>query len=141
MSSLQLEVVTPERTVFSCEANMVVAQTIDGQIGVLPGHIPLVTPLATGVMRVQMGPEQEQKLAISGGFLEMSPDNKLTVLARTAELAEEIDVDRAQQALARAEERLNSKSENIDMVRAETAMRRALTRLRAADAEDQRHGQ
>lgn len=115
---------------------MVVAQTIDGQIGILPGHIPLVTVLETGVMRVQAGPEQEQKLAVSGGFLEMSPDNKLTILAQTAELAEEIDVDRARQALARAEERLNGKSENIDAVRAEIAMRKALARLRAAGEED-----
>lgn len=136
MSSLQLEIVTPERTVFSQEVNMVVAQTIDGQIGILPGHIPLVTVLETGVMRVQIGPEQEQTLAVSGGFLEMSPDNKLTILAQTAELAEEIDVDRARQALARAEERLNGKSENTDAVRAEIAMRKALARLRAAGEED-----
>lgn len=136
MSSLQLEIVTPERTVFSQEVNMVVAQTIDGQIGILPGHIPLVTVLETGVMRVQVGPGQEQTLAISGGFLEMSPDNKLTILAQTAELAEEIDVDRAREALARAEERLNGKAENIDAVRAEIAMRKALARLRAAGKED-----
>lgn len=132
MSSLQLEIVTPERTVFSTEASMVIAQTIDGQIGVLPGHIPLVTVLETGVMRVQSGQEQEQTLAVSGGFLEMSPDNKLTILAETAELAEEIDVERARQALARAEERLNNKQEDIDIARAEIAMRKALTRLRAA---------
>ena len=115
---------------------MVIAQTIDGQIGVLPGHIPLVTVLETGIMRVQSGPEQEQKLAVSGGFLEMSPDNKLTVLAETAELAEEIDVERAQQARARAEERLNGHRDNIDVVRAEIALRKALTRLRAAGADE-----
>ena len=59
MSSLRLEIVTPERTVFSQEVTMVIAQTVDGQIGVLPGHIPLVTVLETGVMHVQIGPEQE----------------------------------------------------------------------------------
>lgn len=136
MSSLQLEIVTPERTVFSAEASMVIAQTVDGQIGILPGHIPLVTVLETGVMRVQSGQEQEQKLAVSGGFLEVSPDNKLTVLAETAELAEEIDVERAQQARARAEERLSSNQEDIDIVRAEISLRKALIRLRAAGAEE-----
>ncbi|HBK85578.1 MAG TPA: F0F1 ATP synthase subunit epsilon [Firmicutes bacterium] len=136
MSSLHLEIVTPERTVFSQEVTMVIAQTVDGQIGVLPGHIPLVTVLETGVMRVQVDQEQEQKLAVSGGFLEMSPDNKLTILAQTAELADEIDVERARQALARAEARLNGKREGIDIVRAEIAMQKAITRLRAAGDEE-----
>lgn len=136
MSSLHLEIVTPERTVLSQAATMVIAQTVDGQIGVLPGHIPLVTVLETGVMRVQMGSEPEQKLAVSGGFLEMSPDNKLTVLAQTAELADEIDVERARLALTRAEERLNGKQEGIDAVRAEIAMRKALARLRATGKEE-----
>ena len=136
MSSLRLEIVTPERTVFSQEVTMVIAQTVDGQIGVLPGHIPLVTVLETGVMRVQVDQEQEQKLAVSGGFLEMSPDNKLTILAQTAELADEIDVERARQALARAEARLNGKREGIDIVRAEIAMQKAITRLRAAGDEE-----
>ena len=136
MSSLHLEIVTPERTVFSQEVTMVIAQTVDGQIGVLPGHIPLVTVLETGVMRVQADHRQEQKLAVSGGFLEMSPDNKLTILAQTAELADEIDVERARQALARAEARLNGKREGIDIVRAEIAMQKAITRLRAAGDEE-----
>lgn len=138
MSSLRVEVVTPERTVLSQEATLVVAQTVDGQIGVLPNHIPIVTVLDTGVMRVQAeGADQERRLAVSGGFLEVSPDNKVTVLAQTAELAEEIDVDRARRALARARERLaNQQQEEIDVVRAEIALRKALTRLRAAGVEE-----
>lgn len=136
MSSLRVEIVTPERTVFSHEASMVIAQTVGGQIGVLPGHIPLVTVLDTGAMRVQLGPEQEKLLAVSGGFLEVSPDNKLTVLAQTAELAEEIDVERARRALARAQKRLQSQQEDIDVLRAEIALRKALTRLRVAGAEE-----
>ena len=115
---------------------MVIAQTIDGQIGVLPGHIPLVTVLETGIMRVQTGQEQEQKLAVSGGFLEMSPNNRLTILAETAELAEEIDIERARLALIRAEERLNSEMRDIDVARAEIAMCKALSRLRAAGHEE-----
>jgi len=138
MSSLRVEVVTPERTVLSQEATLVVAQTVDGQIGVLPNHIPIVTVLDTGVMRVQAeGADQERRLAVSGGFLEVSPDNKVTVLAQTAELAEEIDVERARRALARARERLaNQQQEEIDVVRAEIALRKALTRLRAAGVEE-----
>ena len=87
-------------------------------------------------MRVQTGQEQEQKLAVSGGFLEMSPNNRLTILAETAELAEEIDIERARLALIRAEERLNSEMRDIDVARAEIAMCKALSRLRAAGHEE-----
>lgn len=133
MSLFRLEIVTPERTVMSQEATMVIAPTIDGQIGVLAGHIPLVTILDIGMLRVQAGEAPEVVLAIGGGFLEMSPDNKLTILAQTAETAAEIDVKRAEQARQRAEERLNSKDDDIDVARAEIALCRAITRLRVAE--------
>ena len=137
MSLFRLEVVTPERSVYGADVTMVVAPTIDGQIGILAGHIPLVTVLAAGVLRVKTESEAEQCLAVSGGYLEMSHDNNLTILAPTAELGEEIDVERARQSLARAQGRLNGAgSEEVDVLRAEVAMQRAMARLRAAGVED-----
>lgn len=136
MSSLLLEIVTPERTVFSQEVTMVVASTVDGQIGILANHIPLVTVLEIGVMRVQISSGQKFALAIGGGFLEISPDNKVTVLAETAELAAEIDAERARQAADRAQQRIDKSTDSTDIARAEIALRRALARLRAAGQEE-----
>ncbi|NLY53929.1 MAG: F0F1 ATP synthase subunit epsilon [Firmicutes bacterium] len=136
MSAFRLEIVTPAGTVFSSDVESVTAQTLDGQIGVLAGHIPLVTVLETGVMRVRTAEKEEVRLAVSGGFMEMSSDNKLTVLAQTAERAEEIDVERALSAKQRAEERLAAADDSVDIKRAEAALRRAKARLQATGAED-----
>ena len=106
MKTVQVDIVTPERTVFEGEAEMVIAKGADGELGVLAGHIPLVTPLKIAPIRIKQS-DGELQLAISGGFLEVRPD-KVTVLAETAERAEEIDVDRAQEAKARAEQKLQS---------------------------------
>lgn len=133
MSTLLLEIVTPARTVYSQDVNMVIARTVEGDIGVMAGHIPLVTVLVPGVMRVRDDSEVEQKIAISGGFLEVSPDNKVTVLAQTAEKAEEIDVERARESRARAERRLSNRQGEIDIARAELALKKALIRLQAAN--------
>ncbi|MGI6359386.1 MAG: F0F1 ATP synthase subunit epsilon [Bacillota bacterium] len=135
MATLRLEVVTPVRIVHSQEANLVIANTMDGEIGVMAGHIPLVTVLIPGVMRVKDDSEGEQRIAISGGFLEVSPDSKLTVLAETAEMAEEIDVERARRARERALQRLSGNAAGeVDVLRAELALRRAIARLQAAGA-------
>ncbi|GAG21047.1 unnamed protein product, partial [marine sediment metagenome] len=104
MSSLKLDIVTAERVVYSDEADVVVAPGIDGQLGILPHHAPLMTTLQPGELRVRKGGE-EFSLAISGGFLEVRPD-RVIILADTAERAEEIDVSRAEEAKRRAEERL-----------------------------------
>jgi F-type H+-transporting ATPase subunit epsilon len=139
MSAFRLEIVTPERTVLQQEVEMVIARTIEGEIGVMTGHIPIVTVLEPGVMRINSDQGEELRVAISGGFLEMSADNKLTVLAQTAELSSEIDVDRALAALERAERRLaNRDNPDLDVARAEFALRRALVRLQATGADRQR---
>lgn len=130
---MQVEVVTPERKVVSRECNMVSARALDGDIGILPRHIPLVTVLAPGVVRIK-GEHDVTTLAVSGGFLEVSPDSKVTIMAETAELSNEIDVERARQAKQRAEERLNKRGHpDIDAVRSEIALRKALVRLEAAE--------
>ena len=104
MSSIRLDIVTAERVVFSEDVDVVVAPGVEGQLGILPHHAPLMTTLQPGELRVKKGGE-EFSLAISGGFLEVRPD-RVIVLADTAERAEEIDVARAEEAKRRAEESL-----------------------------------
>jgi len=133
MSTMQVEVVTPERKVVSRECKMVSARALDGDIGILPKHIPLVTVLAPGVVRIK-GENDVTTLAVGGGFIEVSPDSKVTILAETAELAGEIDIERARRAKQRAEERLAKRGHpEIDAVRSEIALRKALVRLEAAE--------
>ncbi|ACL70528.1 F0F1 ATP synthase subunit epsilon [Halothermothrix orenii] len=129
-STIRLEVVTPEKVVFSEPVNILIAPAIDGEIGILPKHTPLVTGLKTGVMRVKKDGE-EVKISISEGFMEVKPD-EINVIVRTAELPHEIDVERARDALKRAEKRLNSRNDRIDRARARAAFERAIARLKAA---------
>src|SRR5579884_1815801 len=96
-ASMTLDIVTPERTVFSDEVRMVIAPGAAGELGVLPGHIPLLTTLKPGVLRVLQGAAEEQILAVGGGFMEVRPE-RVTVLATAAEHSEEIDEARAEEA-------------------------------------------
>jgi len=126
----RLEIVTPERVVFSGDVRFVVAPGVDGELGVLPGHAPLVTGLKIGVVRVQKE-GKETRFAVSGGFMEVR-DNRVIILAEAAEREDEIDVERAKAAKKRAEERLQARSPDIDIARAELALKRALNRLKVA---------
>ena len=132
MSDIRLDVVTAERMVYSDSVDMVVAPGFEGQLGILPHHTPLMTALLPGELRIKKGGE-EVSLVISGGFLEVRPD-KVVVLADTAERADEIDVERAEAARRRAQERLSQERElGIDGARAEASLRRSLARLRVAE--------
>ena len=132
MSSIRLDIVTAERAVYSEDVDMVIAPGVEGQLGILPHHTPLMTTLQPGELRVRKGRE-EVSLAISGGFLEVRPDRVL-VLADTAERAEEIDIARAEEAKRRAQERLAERQvPEVDSARAEAALRRSLARLRVAE--------
>jgi len=132
MSSLKLDIVTAERIVYSEEVDAVIAPGVEGQLGILPHHAPLMTILQAGELVVRRG-GQDDTLAISGGFLEVRPD-RVIVLADSAERAEEIDIERAEAAKKRAEERLRDKKvSGLDEARAETALRRAIARLSVAD--------
>jgi F-type H+-transporting ATPase subunit epsilon len=108
-----------------------VAWGTEGQLGILPHHAPLMTMLRPGDLLVRKDNE-EQFLAISGGFLEVRPD-KVVILADTCERAEEIDVARAQAAERRAEQILKTKPSEVDATAAEAALRRSLTRLKVAE--------
>jgi F-type H+-transporting ATPase subunit epsilon len=127
MPGIKLDIVTAERVVYSADVDEVIAPGIEGQLGILPHHAPLMTILQAGGLIVKKG-GQEEILAISGGFLEVRPDHVI-VLADQAERAEEIDAARAEEARKRAEERLKQKGAGIDEVRAEAALRRAMVRL------------
>ena len=131
--NIVVEIVTPERMVYSEPADFVVVPGIEGYLGILPLHAPIVSGLNIGLLKV-IKEGKESKVAISGGFMEVN-ENKTVILADTAEHSDEIDVDRANAALERAEQRLANKSFDVDVARAEMAMRRALTRLKAAGRE------
>ena len=132
MPSIKVEIVTAERVVYTREAEAVIAPGVEGQLGILPHHAPLMTILQAGELVVRHG-GQEDALAISGGFLEVRPD-RVIILADQAERAEEIDVARAEAAKKRAEERLKGRRvAGLDETRAEAALRRAVARITVAE--------
>ncbi len=131
MSTIRLDIVTAERLVFSEDVEAVIAPGVDGQLGVLPHHAPLMTMLQPGELWVRRE-EEEFCLAVTGGFLEVRPD-RVIVLADTAERADDIDIARAEEAKRRAEERLTQPAPDVDLAKAEAALRRALTRLQVVE--------
>jgi F-type H+-transporting ATPase subunit epsilon len=129
MKTIKVSVVTPDGPVYESDVEMVSTKAQSGELGILPGHIPMVAPLAIGVVRMKKNGKEQDFVAVSGGFLEVRPD-KVTILAQAAERAEDIDVERAQRAKERAEQRLrDQKLEDIDFKRAELALQRAINRL------------
>ena len=127
-----LEIVTPERQVFSEEVDSVVCPGIEGELGVLPHHAPLLTTLGVGELRIRRGGEEEF-FAIAGGFLQVRPD-KVVVMAETADMAAEIDIEKAQEARREAEKALaEGFEEPADLARARAALQRALLRIRVAE--------
>ncbi|EMI11293.1 F-ATPase epsilon subunit [Anoxybacillus thermarum] len=131
MKTIKVSVVTPDGPVYEADVEMVSAKAQSGELGVLPGHIPMVAPLEIGAVRLKKGNATEL-VAVSGGFLEVRPD-RVTILAQAAERAENIDVARAKAAKERAERRLQAKQDDIDHKRAELALRRAINRLNVAN--------
>lgn len=128
---VELEVVTPYRQVLLTEVESIILPATEGYLGIMSNHAPLVAGLRAGVVHYGPAGAEKERLAVSGGFVEVT-DNKVTVLADTAELSGEIDVLRAEDARRRAEQRLRAREANIDFTRAEMALQRALSRLQAA---------
>jgi F-type H+-transporting ATPase subunit epsilon len=129
MSTMLLEIVTPERKIYGQQVNMVIARGIDGELGILPNHIPLVTPLRIAAVTAKIEGSKDHVVAVHGGFMEIRKD-KVVILAESAELAEEIDADRAARARERAEMRLReTKEQNVDFVRAQRSLERAMLRM------------
>jgi len=131
VSTFLLEIVTPERKVYEQEVNMIIVRGVEGELGILPNHIPLVTPLKIAPLEAKKSGGTDT-IAVSGGFMEVRK-NKVVILAESAELPGEIDVDRAKAAKDRAQKRLQARQDDIDYRRAEMAMQRAMTRLSVAE--------
>lgn len=137
MATVKLDVVSAEGVVFSEDVDGVVAPGVEGQLGILPHHAPLMTMLQPGELLIRKGAE-DFCLAITGGFLEVRPD-RIIILADAAERAEDIDASRAEEAKRRAEGRLHEqKDTGIDVSVAESALRRALVRLKAVERTQRR---
>ena len=131
MAKLRVELVTPERIVYSDDdVDMVIAPGADGELGILPSHAPLLAAMGIGELRLRKGAEEES-FAVHGGFLEVLA-NKVIVMAYVAELAAEIDLARAEEARNRAEKRYRDKAEGLDMARLQAALRRSRVRLKVA---------
>ncbi len=129
MAKLHVEIVTGERVVYTEEdVDRVVAPGIDGSLGILPRHAPLVTMLSAGELRVKKG-GAEEALIVFGGFMEVAND-RVIVLADSAERAEEIDLSRAEQARDRAEGSISNRQSTVDLEQASQSLRRANLRLR-----------
>jgi F-type H+-transporting ATPase subunit epsilon len=128
---LHVDIVTVEGRRFKGDADFVVAPGSEGELGILPRHIPLLTPLKPGVVKVR-NDDEEQFFFVSGGFLEVRPD-EVTVLADAAERAEDIDESRAEEARRRAADLLQQKLSDTDQAAASVALARAEARLRLAE--------
>ncbi|MGD8623194.1 MAG: F0F1 ATP synthase subunit epsilon [Anaerolineae bacterium] len=132
MAQIRCEVITAERKVFEDSVDMVVAPGIEGQLGILPHHAPLMTSLTFGELIIHRENKPDEYIAIGGGFMEVGPEH-VTILADSAERAAEIDIARAEEARRRAEEAMAQKHrEDVDFIRAEAALRRSIIRLKVA---------
>jgi F-type H+-transporting ATPase subunit epsilon len=138
---IQLDIVTPERLAFSEEVDAVNVPGIEGELGILPHHAPLVSTLGVGELRIRKG-STEESFAIFGGFLQVLPD-KVVVLAETADMASEIDLAKAEEARREAEKTLETGyHEGVDLSAARAALQLALLRIRVAEGrrrEGRRH--
>ena len=136
MAPMRLEIITAEREVYADDVDMLVAPGIEGQLGILPHHAPLMTVLQPGELIIRKDGE-ESYLAVTGGFLEVI-GNKVTILADACEHSEEIDEERAQAAVDRAREEVSRVDANQQLAQAAVAMHRAQIRLNVVRRRRQR---
>jgi len=129
-NTFELEIVTPSRLLVKDAAEEAQVPGVSGYLGILPGHAPLITELGVGEITYKAS-GATHTLSVAWGFMEVLPD-KVTILAEAAERPQEIDVERAQKAKDRAEQRLKSNDPQVDYTRAEDALQRAETRLNVA---------
>ena len=125
--TFRLCIIAPERIFFDEDVEMIELNTTEGEIGILPEHIPLTTIVAPGILRITAGGETKEA-ALLDGFMEVQK-TKVTILAESCEWPDEIDEKRAEAALDRAQERIRNKDPKTDMARAETALLRAMARI------------
>jgi len=133
-STFLLEVVTPEKLVLSEEVQFVVVPAVEGELGVLKNHAPLVCGIAVGVMRYTLADGSRRNVAIGEGFMEVI-DNEVKVLTETAEHGRDVDILRAKAAKERAARRLQVREESLNYTRARLALARAMARIKAAESD------
>lgn len=129
-STMKVEVVSSEKSLYSGEAEMVVAPGVAGELGILPRHAPLLTGIKPGVLKITLSGGDEELLYVSGGVLEVQPD-KITVLADIAERGEDLDEARADEARKAAEEKLSADDADMDYAAAQAELARAVAQLQA----------
>ena len=127
---LHLEIVTAERLVLSDDVDQVNAPTKDGRVGIVPRHMPLITVLTEGELSIIKNGVRTE-FAVFGGFMIVLPD-RVTILADSCDRSDEIDIDRAEEARQRAEERIAQRKSDQDMIQAEAELRRAMMQIRIA---------
>ena len=127
MEDYKLRIITPDRVFYEGTADMIEFNTTEGEIGVLPGHIPMTVIIKPGVLTITEKDEVKEA-ALHSGFVEILPD-RMTILAEVVEWPGEINLERAEAAKRRAEERIRSHTPETDMARAETALMRAIARI------------
>lgn len=128
VSTMRLNVITPDRIVFSDDVRFVVVRAGSGDLGILPNHSPLVATLRIWPMKIELPNGDKHELAIFGGFVEVNA-NEVNIVTPNCELPEAIDLDRAKRAKERAERRLADKNTDIDIQRAQHALQRAMVRI------------
>lgn len=133
MATYRLRVITPERTVFDQPVTEIITRSVEGELGILAHHLPIITPLAAHALTIYREDGETERIAVSGGFLEVGP-GETVILADTAELPGEIDRERAEAARDRAQELLSRGGPDVDLPRAQRALARALSRLETASA-------
>ncbi len=132
LKKFHLDVISPERVFYAGDVEMVELTTTEGDIGIYADHIPLTTIVAPGVLTITENGDEQREAAVLEGFMEITQE-KVTILAQSCEWPEEIDINRAREARARAERRLKSADANINMARAELALRKSLVRIELAE--------
>lgn len=131
MKTIQVNIVTPDGPVVETDANMIIAVTETGEIGILPGHISMVAPLQIGALRLKKD-DATEVVAVHGGFIEVRPD-VVTVLAQSAEKSSSIDLARAKKAAKRAEDEIQAKRDETEFKLAELDLKRAMNRIRVSE--------
>ena len=132
---IQVELITPEKLAFREEVDFIAAPTPQGEIGILPRHAPLLSQLSYGVLRFRKG-ETTQYVAVTGGFLEVQENSRVSIFAETAEFADQIDVERARLAAERAKEKLKAPQADLtgaEMANLEAALSRAILRVKIGE--------
>jgi F-type H+-transporting ATPase subunit epsilon len=138
---IHVELITPEKLVFKDEVDFVAAPGVDGEVGILPHHAPLLSQLAAGELRLKTG-ETTRSVAVSGGFIEVRPESHVEIFAETAEFAEEIDVARANQAAEKAKSQLAAQNDltAAEVAELEASLTRAILRVKIGNLRRHKSG-